>query len=43
LFTNNPQFTPLRGLTGQGVSCDNLTIEGKIPAEQRGVFYRNGS
>ena len=42
LFSNNPQLTPMRGFSGQDVSCDNLAIEGKIPAELRGIFYRNG-
>ncbi len=42
LFSNNPQLTPMRGFGGQDVSCENLAIEGKIPAELRGVFYRNG-
>ena len=42
LFANNPNLTPLRGFHGQDVSCDAALIEGKIPAELRGVFYRNG-
>jgi all-trans-8'-apo-beta-carotenal 15,15'-oxygenase len=42
LFANNPRLTPLRGYTGQDVACENVLIEGKIPAELRGVFFRNG-
>ncbi len=42
LFTHNPELTPLRGFHGQDVACDGALIEGKIPAELRGVFYRNG-
>ena len=42
LFAKNPYSTPLRGFHGQDVSCDGALIEGKIPAELRGVFYRNG-
>lgn len=42
LFANNPKLTPMRGFTGQDVASGNLTIEGKIPDELRGVFYRNG-
>jgi all-trans-8'-apo-beta-carotenal 15,15'-oxygenase len=42
LFANNPRLTPMRGFAGQDVACENLAIEGKIPKELRGVFYRNG-
>ena len=42
LFANNSHLTPMRGFAGQDVACDNLAIEGKIPKELRGVFYRNG-
>ncbi len=42
LFAHNPASTPLRGFHGQDVACDGALIEGKIPAELRGVFYRNG-
>lgn len=42
LFANNPRLTPMRGFGGQDVACDNVLIEGKIPAELRGVFFRNG-
>jgi all-trans-8'-apo-beta-carotenal 15,15'-oxygenase len=42
LFKSNPQLTPLRGYQGQDVRCDQAWIEGKIPADLRGNFYRNG-
>ena len=42
LFANNPRLTPLRGFSGQDVGCDNVSVEGKIPAALRGVFFRNG-
>jgi all-trans-8'-apo-beta-carotenal 15,15'-oxygenase len=42
LFANNPRLTPMRGYSGQDVACENVLIEGKIPAELRGVFFRNG-
>ncbi len=42
LFTPNPGNTPLRGFAGQDVMCERATIEGKLPADLRGVFYRNG-
>jgi carotenoid cleavage dioxygenase len=41
-FANNPALTPLRGYRGQNVMCDRAAVEGKIPADLRGVFYRNG-
>jgi all-trans-8'-apo-beta-carotenal 15,15'-oxygenase len=42
LFANNPRQTPMRGFGGQDVASENILIEGKIPAELRGVFFRNG-
>lgn len=42
LFTPNPALTPLRGFAGQDVACARAAIEGKLPADLRGVFYRNG-
>jgi all-trans-8'-apo-beta-carotenal 15,15'-oxygenase len=42
LFTNNPVLTPLRGYDGQDVACERAMIEGKLPDDLRGVFYRNG-
>jgi all-trans-8'-apo-beta-carotenal 15,15'-oxygenase len=42
LFNGSPRMTPLRGFAGQDVSCERAAIEGKLPAELRGVFYRNG-
>ncbi|MBL8520145.1 MAG: carotenoid oxygenase family protein [Betaproteobacteria bacterium] len=41
LFDNRAR-TPLRGWHGQDVHCESALIEGKLPAELRGVFYRNG-
>jgi all-trans-8'-apo-beta-carotenal 15,15'-oxygenase len=38
----NPERTPLAGYHGQDVACDSAFVEGKLPAELRGVFYRNG-
>ncbi|QJR14545.1 carotenoid oxygenase family protein [Usitatibacter palustris] len=38
----NPRHTPMRGFDGQDVSCDSLAIEGKLPPELRGTFFRNG-
>ena len=35
------RLTPYRG-TASDLNCDALTIEGKLPAELRGRFYRNG-
>jgi all-trans-8'-apo-beta-carotenal 15,15'-oxygenase len=42
LFANNPRLTPMRGFGGQEVACENVLVEGKIPAGLRGVFFRNG-
>ena len=42
LFLDNLKLTPLRGFLGQNISCDYLQVEGKIPNDLRGVFYRNG-
>lgn len=42
LFAANPQLTALRGYRGQDVRCDGAWIEGKLPADLRGDFYRNG-
>lgn len=42
LFRANPRLTCLRGYQGQDVSCDSAWIEGKIPSDLRGDFYRNG-
>ncbi len=35
-------LTPLRGFAGQDVQCERAAIEGSIPDDLRGVFYRNG-
>lgn len=37
----NPYLTPLKGVTGDLV-CESLALEGKLPRELRGRFYRNG-
>lgn len=37
----DPRLTPYRG-TASDLGCEALTIEGKLPAELRGRFYRNG-
>ena len=37
----DPRLTPYRG-TAADLNCEALTIEGKLPAELRGRFYRNG-
>ena len=42
LFNGNPHMTPLRGYAGQNVMCERAAVEGTIPADLRGVFYRNG-
>jgi len=42
LFQANPKLTCLRGYRGQDVSCDKAWIEGKLPADLRGDFFRNG-
>jgi carotenoid cleavage dioxygenase len=42
LLFDNPLRTPLRGYHGQDVACDAVHIEGKLPVDLRGVFYRNG-
>ncbi len=42
LLFDNPLRSPLRGWHGQDVQCESALIEGKLPAELRGVFYRNG-
>jgi all-trans-8'-apo-beta-carotenal 15,15'-oxygenase len=42
LFSKHPSLTPLRGYAGQDVMCERAMIEGKLPADLRGVFYRNG-
>ncbi len=38
----HPSLTPMRGFHGQDVSCERALIEGKIPHDLRGTFYRNG-
>jgi all-trans-8'-apo-beta-carotenal 15,15'-oxygenase len=38
---NNPYLTPYRGAASD-LYCEALTIEGKLPQELRGRFYRNG-
>jgi all-trans-8'-apo-beta-carotenal 15,15'-oxygenase len=38
---NNPYLTPYRGAASD-LYCEALAIEGKLPAELRGRFYRNG-
>ena len=42
LLYKNPVLTPLRGLQGQDLRCDRAWIEGKLPSDLRGDFYRNG-
>lgn len=42
LLSKHPSLTPLRGFAGQDVMCERAAIEGKIPDDLRGVFYRNG-
>ncbi|WP_395010860.1 carotenoid oxygenase family protein [Undibacterium sp.] len=42
LFQANSKLTFLRGYRGQDVSCDKAWVEGKIPSDLRGDFYRNG-
>jgi carotenoid cleavage dioxygenase len=42
LFQGSARMTPLRGYHGQDVACERAAIEGKVPRELRGVFYRNG-
>ncbi|MBR7800844.1 carotenoid oxygenase family protein [Undibacterium fentianense] len=42
LFHANARLTPLRGYQGQDVSCDQAWIEGTIPTDLRGDFFRNG-
>ncbi|MFZ6818311.1 carotenoid oxygenase family protein [Undibacterium sp. Ji22W] len=42
LFQANPRLTCLRGFQGQDISSDAAWIEGKLPADLRGDFYRNG-
>ena len=37
----DPRLTPYRG-TATDLSCEALSIEGKLPADLRGRFYRNG-
>ena len=41
-FKANSRLTPLRGYRGQDIACDGAWVEGKIPADLRGDFYRNG-
>ena len=38
----HPSLTPLRGFQGQNISCDRAMIEGKLPDDLRGTFFRNG-
>jgi all-trans-8'-apo-beta-carotenal 15,15'-oxygenase len=38
---NNPYLTPYRGAASD-LYCESLVIEGKMPSELRGRFYRNG-
>lgn len=42
LFKANPNLTPLRGFRGQDVACDNAWIEGTLPKDLRGDFFRDG-
>ncbi|TAG77233.1 MAG: apocarotenoid-15,15'-oxygenase, partial [Betaproteobacteria bacterium] len=37
----NPYLTPLKGAAGD-LTCDTLAVEGKLPRELSGRFYRNG-
>jgi all-trans-8'-apo-beta-carotenal 15,15'-oxygenase len=37
----DPRLTPFRG-TAIDLNCEALSVEGKLPAELRGRFYRNG-
>lgn len=38
----NPRLTYLRGYQGQDVRCERAWVEGRVPGDLRGVFYRNG-
>lgn len=42
LFQADLRLTPLRGYQGQDVRCDQAWVEGKIPSDLRGDFFRNG-
>lgn len=38
----HPNLTPMRGFNGQDISCERAMVEGRIPADLRGTFFRNG-
>ncbi|MBV1775421.1 carotenoid oxygenase family protein [Burkholderiaceae bacterium DAT-1] len=42
LFKGTPLTSYLAGYQGQDLSCDAAWIEGTLPDDLRGVFYRNG-
>ncbi|MBC3872599.1 carotenoid oxygenase family protein [Undibacterium flavidum] len=42
LFHANSKLTCLRGFQGQDVQSEHAWIEGKLPSDLRGNFYRNG-
>lgn len=39
---NAPELRPFRGLDGQDLAAQGLTIEGRWPRELRGRYFRNG-
>ena len=41
-FGNHAALAPLRGLQGQDLACDAVTVEGRWPEGLRGTLYRNG-
>lgn len=42
LFHTNPRLTCLRGFQGQDIQSEHAWIEGKLPSDLRGNFFRNG-
>ncbi|MEK8032129.1 carotenoid oxygenase family protein [Ideonella sp. DXS29W] len=41
-FGQHPALQPIRGLQGQDLACEAVTVEGHWPEGLRGTLYRNG-
>lgn len=41
-FSSAPELAPFLGLNGQDLAAQDLPIEGRLPSQLRGVYYKNG-
>ncbi|MBB4843958.1 carotenoid cleavage dioxygenase [Paucibacter oligotrophus] len=41
-FGSAPELLPFQGLNGQDLAAQDLQIEGRLPRQLRGVYYKNG-